>query len=129
MLAAAWRNNKESSPGVRPGLHHDRQGDPLPDWPEGPWQVMLPGVFLNRGGQLTAAQRATAAYLYAGQAIAITGAAALAWHGIRVNARDVIDVLVPPRNQRGDAAFAPAASDQRAATRVLCRRCGDLCAR
>ena len=72
---------------------------------EGPWQVMLPGVFLNRGGQLTAAQRATAAYLYAGQAIAITGAAALAWHGIRINARDVIDVLVPPRNQRGDAGF------------------------
>ena len=74
--------------------------------PEGPWQVVLPGVFLDRGGQLTATQRATAAYLYAGQPIAVTGTAALWWHGVPVKACDVVDVLVPLRNRKGDAGFA-----------------------
>ncbi len=74
--------------------------------PDGPWQVVLPGVYLDRGGQLTEAQRATAAYLYAGRAIAVTGSAALGWHGLPVKHRDMVDVLVPLRNQKIDAGFA-----------------------
>ena len=73
--------------------------------PDGPWQVVLPGVYLDRGGHLTAAQRATAAYLYSGHAIAVTGAAAIAWHGVPVQAGAFVDVLVPLRHRRCDAGF------------------------
>jgi len=74
--------------------------------PDGPWQVVLPGVYLDRGGQLMAAQRATAAYLYAGRASAVTGPAALAWHGVPVKPTEFVDVLVPLSYQRGNAGFA-----------------------
>ncbi len=74
--------------------------------PDGPWQVVLPGVYLDRSGQLTNAQRATAAYLYAGPVIGITGAAALGWHGVPVKPCEFVDVLVPLRNQKGSASFA-----------------------
>ena len=64
------------------------------------------GVYLDRGGELTAAQRAAAAFLYAGRAIAVTGPAALAWHGLPARASDIVDVLVPLRHRRCDAGFA-----------------------
>jgi len=47
--------------------------------PGGQWQVVLPGVYLDGGGTLTDRQRAIAAYLYAGRAIAVTGLTAVAW--------------------------------------------------
>jgi hypothetical protein len=54
--------------------------------PEGPWQVVLPGVYLARTGTMTARQRDIAAFTYAdrgkGSALAISGAAALNYHGI-----------------------------------------------
>ena len=72
---------------------------------DGPWQVVLPGVYLDRGGQLTDTQRAIAASLYAGAVVGITGAAALAWHGVPVKPCEFVDVLVPLRNQKGSASF------------------------
>jgi hypothetical protein len=79
---------------------------------DGPWQVLLPGVYLVDGGAATPLQRAGAAFLYAGRGIAISGLAALAWHGIETG-RSVgtergkhVDVLVAPQCHRRDAGFA-----------------------
>jgi hypothetical protein len=72
---------------------------------DGPWQVILPGVYLSHTGALTQAQRQIAAWLYAGQDAAITGMAALEWHGIRVQQTGLVDVLVPLQRRRHDIAF------------------------
>jgi hypothetical protein len=61
---------------------------------DGPWQVVLPGVYRDGGGVLSDRQRAVAACLYAGRAIAVTGLAAVAWHGVKVKRPDFVDVLV-----------------------------------
>jgi very-short-patch-repair endonuclease len=71
----------------------------------GPWQVLLPGVYLSSTGSPTSTQRKMAALLYAGREAAISGPAAVAWHGIRVQATDLVDVLVPLRCKRRDAEF------------------------
>jgi hypothetical protein len=78
---------------------------------DGPWQVILPGVYHCASGALTARQRVMAAVLYAaGQPdqpdIAVTGPAALAWHQIPAVPADHVDVLVPPHRRRRDADFA-----------------------
>ena len=73
---------------------------------EGPWQIALPGVYAVSRGGLSGKQRAVAAFLYAGRAIAITGMAAVAWHGLPTSRTDLIDVLVPPQYRRSDAGFA-----------------------
>jgi very-short-patch-repair endonuclease len=72
----------------------------------GPWQTLLPGVYLTSGGAPTAKQRATAAYLYAGNAIAITGPAALAWYSLPSMRSSEVDVLVPLACYRRDVQFA-----------------------
>jgi hypothetical protein len=72
---------------------------------DGPWQVVLPGIYMDGNGSLSAKQRAVAAFLYAGRAIAVTGQAAVAWHGVKVNGGDLVDVLVPLRQRRSDAGF------------------------
>jgi hypothetical protein len=73
---------------------------------DGPWQLLLPGVYLRGRGNLTANQRAVAAFLYADAAIAVTGPAALAFHGVPGYQGDLVDVLVPLSNRRRDAGFA-----------------------
>jgi hypothetical protein len=63
----------------------------------GPWQVVVPGVYLVGSGTLSSRQRAMAAWVHAGRPIAITGLAAVHWHHIPAQpADDCIDVLVPP---------------------------------
>lgn len=71
----------------------------------GPWQVVLPGVYLAGRGVLTDQQRAIAAWEHAGHAIAITGPAAVAWHQIPLRRADVVDVLVPPGCRRANTGF------------------------
>ncbi|MFP1627106.1 hypothetical protein ACLB9X_18465 [Streptomyces sp. 5K101] len=79
----------------------------------GPWQVLLPGVYLLRPGPVTGEERLLAALLYAGRPAVpaqrkdsapygqamVTGLAALALHGFSgvppLSTLDVIDVLVP----------------------------------
>jgi hypothetical protein len=73
--------------------------------PDGPWQVVLPGVYSNERGRLSDKQRAVAAFLYSGRGIAITGTAAIAWHGLPAKRSDFVDVLVPPHYRRNDAGF------------------------
>ena len=72
---------------------------------EGPWQIALPGVYVVGRGALSDKQRAVAAFLYAGGAIAITGMTAVAWHGMPVSRPELIDVLIPPQQRRSDAGF------------------------
>jgi hypothetical protein len=80
--------------------------------PDGPWQVVLPGVYLSHGGAMTARQRNAAAFSYAGRlsspALAVTGPAALAWYGIRAPGPPAapVDVLVEAGCRRRDAGFA-----------------------
>jgi hypothetical protein len=73
---------------------------------DGPWQIVLPGIYLRGRGSLTAQQQAVAAFLYAGAALGVTGAAALAFHGVPGYSGDLVDVLVPLSNQRRSAGFA-----------------------
>jgi hypothetical protein len=72
---------------------------------DGPWQVVLPGVYLSATGSLTLPQRQMAALLYAGPDAMISGPAALAWHGVRVQRTDLVDVLVPSQCRRRDIDF------------------------
>ena len=74
--------------------------------PGGPWQRMLPGVYLALTGTPTADQKDMAALLYAGPASIITGRAAL--RGLRISRREpaVIDVLIPATHRRQAAGFA-----------------------
>src|SRR5438309_2528083 len=62
--------------------------------PEGPWQRLLPGVYVAQTGIPSDDQRDMAALLYAGPRSVITGAAALRRHGIAVRG-DAVDMVVP----------------------------------
>jgi hypothetical protein len=73
--------------------------------PDGPWQAVLPGIYLTHRGDMTPRQRAAAAFLFAGPGIAVTGTAALAWHGIRKQPGDFVDVLVDLRCRRRSVGF------------------------
>ncbi|MGH3396053.1 MAG: hypothetical protein ACRDPO_15345 [Streptosporangiaceae bacterium] len=64
------------------------------------------GVYLTHRGELTPRQRAAAAYLYAGPAMAVTGPAALAWHGLAAEPGYYVDVLVRSGCRRQSAGFA-----------------------
>jgi hypothetical protein len=73
--------------------------------PEGPWTTVVPGIYSVGQRDLTQPQRAVAAYLYPGKAIAITGLAAVAWHGIPARQSDLVDVLIPHSSHCSDAGF------------------------
>jgi very-short-patch-repair endonuclease len=77
--------------GVTPGAlkHRARDG--------GPWQRLLPGVYLAVTGTPTLIQREIAALAYAGSDSVITGVAALPHHRIRAPDAEVITVLIPTR--------------------------------
>ncbi len=68
--------------------------------PDGPWQVLLPGVYLTATGSPTAPQRLMAAQLYAGRDSVITGPAALVLHNIRAPQTRLVDVLIPHERHR-----------------------------
>jgi hypothetical protein len=72
----------------------------------GPWQALLPGIYLSVAEPPSFAQKEMAALLYAGPDSVVTGPAALTHHGIGSPAdAGVIDVLVPIRRQRLDMGF------------------------
>jgi len=73
--------------------------------PGGPWQRLLPSVYLTVTGQPTQTQREVAALLYAGQPSIITGPAALQRHRIRGPAAVTVDVLVPAGRERASQGF------------------------
>jgi hypothetical protein len=71
----------------------------------GPWQGLLPGVYLATTGTPTLIQQEMAAMLYAGPGSVVTGLAAVRQHHIRGPVTELIDVLVPSSRRRRDAAF------------------------
>jgi hypothetical protein len=73
--------------------------------PSGPWQALLPAVYLAATGTPTMLQQEMAALLYAGPGSMVTGRAALRRHHIRAEPSDMIDVLVPDTRRRRDAGF------------------------
>src|ERR1051326_9392770 len=62
--------------------------------PGGPWQRLLPGVYLAVTGTPTRDQREMAALLYAGKPSLITGPAAVRRLRLTSPGPDVIDVLI-----------------------------------
>jgi hypothetical protein len=73
--------------------------------PGGPWQRLLPGVYLTVTGTVTRDQREMAALLYAGPRSLITGTAAVRRHRLSSPGPDVVDVLIPWERQRQNTAF------------------------
>ncbi len=73
--------------------------------PGGPWQRLLPGVYLAATGTPTRRQIEIAALRYAGPGSALTGTAALLRHGVRLRERQVITVLVPDGRVRANGSF------------------------
>jgi very-short-patch-repair endonuclease len=71
----------------------------------GPWQPLLPGVYMTNTGTPTGMQRLQAALLYAGPDSAVTGPAALALHRIRARQITVVDVLIPEERRRRSLEF------------------------
>lgn len=71
----------------------------------GPWQGLLPGVYLATTGTPTLIQQEMAAMLYAGPDSVVTGLAAVRQHHIRGPVTELIDVLVPASRRRRDADF------------------------
>jgi hypothetical protein len=72
----------------------------------GPWQALLPGVYLGVSGVPSLWQKEMAAVLYAGPGSVITGPMALMHYSIRSGSDvDVIDVLVPAGRQRLSTGF------------------------
>lgn len=85
----------------------------------GPWQRLLPGVFLTVTGTPTAEQRDVAAQLYAGSSGLITGAAALRRWGVRTPHSSVIDVLIPFDKRRKTTGFVRIHTTTRMPERVF----------
>src|SRR5580692_241931 len=73
--------------------------------PGGPWQRLLPGVYLAVTGTVTQDQRHMAALLYAGQPSLITGSAAVRRHRLSPPGPDVVDVLIPWNRHRQSTGF------------------------
>ena len=71
----------------------------------GPWQRLLPGVYLTVTGQPSREQRLIAAMLYAGPTSVITGPAALRNYGIRGPETERIDILIPVGQRRTSRDF------------------------
>ena len=73
--------------------------------PSGPWQQLLPGVYLAVTGTPTLIQKEIAAALFAGPHGVLTGLSALRRHGMRVPEEGSISVLVPARQARPGRGF------------------------
>lgn len=72
----------------------------------GPWQALLPGVYLSENGPPSLPQKEMAALIYAGPRSLITGSTALLHHGLRGGPpTGTIDVLVPVGRARGSTGF------------------------
>jgi hypothetical protein len=79
--------------GITPGALKYRARD------GGPWQRVLPGVYLAVTGTPAQPQREIAALAYAGRGSVITGPAALPHHRIRAPGFETITVLIPAQRK------------------------------
>jgi hypothetical protein len=86
----------------------------------GPWQRLLPGVYLTSTGEPTREQLLVASLVYAGPDGLITGPAALANYRIRGPQPRVIDVLIPAATKRSDSGFVIVHRSSRMPTEAIC---------
>jgi hypothetical protein len=89
--------------------------------PGGPWQVMLPGVYLAETGSPSLLHKEMAAVLYAGSGSVITGSAAMFHYGLRPPSLDMIDVLIPGERRRRSVSFVQVQRTLRMPLRVSTR--------
>jgi hypothetical protein len=73
--------------------------------PAGPWQRLLPGVYVTQTGEPSRDQLLMAALRYAGDGSMVTGLAALRRHEISVPSAQVVDVLIPHARRRSSRGF------------------------
>lgn len=73
--------------------------------PSGPWQQLLPGVFLTSKLRPTRRQRLRAAVLYAGDDAVVTGVDAMRAHGIDVPAPQDVLVLIPAERRLSSRSY------------------------
>lgn len=73
--------------------------------PGGPWQRLLPGVYLALTGAATQDQRELAALLYAGPRSMITGSAAVRRQRLNPPGPNLVDVLIPWTDRRQSTGF------------------------
>jgi hypothetical protein len=73
--------------------------------PGGPWQRLLPGIYLAQTGTPTVPQQEMAALLHGGAGSVLTGLAALHGLGLITAAPRRFDVLVPATRRRCSTAF------------------------
>ncbi len=88
--------------------------------PGGPWQRLLPGVYLTTTGEPTWEQRVMAAQLYAGPDAVVTGLAALRGQEIRAPETELVDVLVPATHRGTSRDFAVLHRTRRMPSREMC---------
>jgi very-short-patch-repair endonuclease len=99
------------------GLTHSALRHRLRDG--GPWQVVLPGVYVAVTGTVSVDQREMAAVLYGGPGSMVTGVAALWRHGIRAPHAALVDILVPDPRKRQDTGFVRVHRTKRMPDRVF----------
>ena len=87
--------------------------------PDGPWQRLLPGIYLAQTGTPNAAQREMAALLHAGPGSVLTGQAALYGLGLTTTEPRRLDVLVPASRRPGSVAFVEVHRTARMPQRVI----------
>ncbi|MGH3303768.1 MAG: hypothetical protein ACRDOK_19235 [Streptosporangiaceae bacterium] len=86
----------------------------------GPWQRLLPGVYLTATGQPTWEQQQIAALLHAGPDGLITGQAALLNYRLLRSVPRVVDVLVPLQRQCTGSGFVRLHRTRRMPTSAFC---------
>jgi hypothetical protein len=88
--------------------------------PGGPWQRLLPGIYLTTTGQPTRDQLEVAAALFAGPHSVITSWAALHYYRIRVPETRLVDVLVPADRKRRSCKHVTIHRTRRMPSSVTC---------
>jgi hypothetical protein len=73
---------------------------------EGPWQWVLPGVYVTHTGTVSQDEREVAALLYAGSGSVITGPTAVRRHHLTCAGPDAVDLLIPWKRKRQSTRFA-----------------------
>ena len=86
----------------------------------GPWQRLLPGVYLTTTGQPTREQLLIASLVYAGPDGLITGPAALVNYRIRGPQARLVNVLVPATTKRSDCGFVVVHRTRRMPREAIC---------
>jgi hypothetical protein len=86
----------------------------------GPWQRMLPGIYLTVTGQPTSEQFRIAASLYGGEESAITGCSALQNYRIRGPKSRIVDVLVPASRKLAGSGFVAVQRTWRLPESLIC---------